>query len=166
VAKPKAKIPRLTFGSPSKFALSEPQWLEVQRAFGCSLDVRLRHEITVVTKQFLQFAKAESSAGLMAEAIGRAQRFRKLAFSLFDTIDDPSIPPATGNYVDDLIALSGGRKHATALYDELRWFVKACDLALREMASTAGQTNWPDGWSWQIWVRQLSAIAVKHGPAS
>jgi hypothetical protein len=56
MARPKAKIPRLTFGPPIKFVLNEQQWLEVEHAFQCHLDEQVRQEIAAATEQFLRVA--------------------------------------------------------------------------------------------------------------
>jgi hypothetical protein len=163
MARPKAKIPRLTFGPPVRFVLNEQQWLEVEHAFECHLNEQVRQEIAGATAQFLRFAEAESNVGLMAEAMGRATQVRTCASSLLEIIDDISMPAGTRNYVDDLIALGGGRRDLNPFRVELQWFVQACDSALGDMALISDQTNWPDGWSWQIWVRQLTEIAGEYG---
>jgi hypothetical protein len=86
MARPKPKIPRINFAE-IKFDLDDQQWREVEDAFGRTLDTQTGQEIATATGQFLQFAQAEKNTGSMADAIGRAERFRKYGFSLLDMID-------------------------------------------------------------------------------
>jgi hypothetical protein len=76
VAKPKNKIPRITFAAPIAFALADEEWNEIEKAFDRVLDTQTRQEILNVTREFLQFAEAETKTGLMSDAVRRTERQR------------------------------------------------------------------------------------------
>jgi hypothetical protein len=158
VAKPKRKIPRIQFGAPSQFFLDLGQWVEIEQAFGCCLKEQARQEILAVTKQFLQFAEAESNTGLIDDAVEHVKRLRKHGHSLLCALDDTSMPPATLGYVRDQLLAAD----LNVLSAELRWVVRGCDTALREMAELSDHRFWPDRFAWQNWIKQLTAIAEHH----
>src|ERR1700719_4305311 len=94
----------------------------------------------------------------MSDAVGRAKRLREHARSLLRILDDTSGSPVTRNYVDEQIAAAD----LNVLSAELKWLVKACDMALDQMADISRHRFWPDGFAWQIWIRQLTEIAAYH----
>jgi hypothetical protein len=162
VPKPKKKIPRITFAAPIPFALTGEQWSEIEKPLGCVLDTQTRQEILNVTGEFLQFAEAESKTGLMDDAVKRTKRHRKLALSLVKSLYDTPELPVLQDYVDETIAVSGGRRNLKRLSAELEWFVNACSAALERMASTSSHHFWPDGFAWQVWIKNLTQIAESH----
>jgi hypothetical protein len=162
VAKPKPKIPLITLAAPRPFALDERKWIQIERAFGRCLDGQTRQEILVVTMQFLRFAEAESNTGLMSDAVGRVRLLRKHARSLLRIVDDTSGLQITQKYVDEQIAAAGGRRNFKVFSAELAWFAEACDMALSQMNNLSRHRFWPDGGSWQNWIRQLTEIAKRH----
>jgi hypothetical protein len=142
--------------------LTDKQWSEIEKPFGCVLAPQTRQEILNVTVEFLQFAEAESKTGLMDDAVERTERHRRLALSLLQSLDDTSELPVLQDYVDEEIAVSGGRSNLNDLAAELRWLVEACSVALEQMASTSRHHFWPDGFVFEGWIRRLTDIAKRH----
>jgi hypothetical protein len=73
-----------------------------------------------------------------------------------------SFPSRLGATLTIKLRFPGGRKDAKAFYDELEWFVKACDAALSEMTDISQHRFWPDGFAWQNWIRDLTRIVEAH----
>jgi hypothetical protein len=164
VSRPKAKLPRLTLGAPSEFALDDQQWREIEAAFGYGLDVEVRREITDITNQFLRFDEAEASTGHMEDAVRRTRQLCKDAISLLGTLSDTSqYSDIVCDYVDDTIAVAGGQNDLQNFTAQIIWFVKACTGALDEMEEMSRQSYWPGGRSWQDWIAGLTKIAKSHG---
>jgi hypothetical protein len=77
-------------------------------------------------------------------------------------IDTTPTTLITRQYVDDEIAFHGERIDLVSFYEELLWFVKACDKALGEMREMSRRRFWRDGLAWQNWIKQLTKIAEVH----
>jgi hypothetical protein len=178
----KGKIPRITFGAVQPVNLSAEEWQKIESAYGHSLSNEVRAQITVATNQFLQLALAESTTGSMSDALRRATRMRKCAQSLIAAIEHRSTGDVVRNYVDDELALSyarlngeklskllgirsaplAARKYVSEIDADLKRFVDACDLALREFNFASQYDYWPGGGAWEVWIRQLSNLLRAH----
>jgi hypothetical protein len=87
---------------------------------------------------------------------------RKHALSVLKSLNDTRKLPVLRDYVDEEIAVSGGRNNLNCLSAELKWFVDACNVALDRMASISSHHFWPGGFAWQSWIKKLTQIAENH----
>jgi hypothetical protein len=157
VAKPKAKIPRISIGVSTHVEIAEAQWKRIESDYGHTLDDQIRAKIIAATNKFVRFAEAESNAGLLSDAIGRVASCRKHASSLLETFKTST---KTSAYADDLVQL---KINLAIFRDDLTKFVEACSFALDEMGFSSQFTYWPDGWAWEVWIRELIATMEQAG---
>jgi hypothetical protein len=173
MSKPRGKIPRITFRAPRPVSLTDADWERVEAAYGQPVPREIRAQIKKATNQFLQFAEAENT-GSINDAIKRASRLQKCARSLIAAINERAVGDQVREYVEDELArsfatlnsdprLAAPGEYARKIYAELCGFVNACDLALRRLHSTSKFNYWQDGWAWQVWIRQLTDMLLKHG---
>jgi hypothetical protein len=163
VAPKKKKIPRAVVVK-IKFVLADEDWIEIEKPPGRVLSTQTRQEILDATSEYLSFAEAESETGLMGDAIKHTERHRRLALALVESLylTPERLTQEMQDYIYETIAVSGGRENLKCLFAELNWFVKACNGALEEMASTSSHHFWPDGFAWEGWIRKLTDIAERH----
>src|SRR5437588_2783693 len=98
MAKPKSKIPYISFKPRDPHEMSSSQWHRIEQAYGHSLDSRGRKEIGDATNDFLYWIQGETDQGLMSDAIKQVERIGKNARSLLSAINDDSIPLGTRDY--------------------------------------------------------------------
>jgi hypothetical protein len=158
MSKPRAKIPRIRipYNLPD-FELSAQEWQGVESAYGCALHSQTRHAITLETNRFLRSVAAENT-GSMSDALLRASRLRDFARATRDIIEERPTFDITRQFVDDEIALFGGKNCVRDGSDKLMEFAKACDQALQSMQEYAKNFYWQDGWSWDEWILILTQI--------
>jgi hypothetical protein len=165
--KTKGKIPRVTFPAVQPFDLSDENWKAIEEAYGHPISPEVRAQIEIVTAQFLQFAVAEDT-GSMENAVQRVTRLRNCALSLIEAINARAITDVTRDYVDDALGLNYARlnsdkplaaqNYIQEIYADLKRFVSACDLTLKEFDHVSQNDYWPTGGAWEVWIRQLTDI--------
>jgi hypothetical protein len=100
----------------------------------------------------------------MEDAIKRTRQLGKDVTSLLATMCDRKCQcnAITLNYVDETIAVSGGQKDLLDFTAQIIWFERACIAALDQMEEMSPHHFWPDGFAWQMWIKNLTKVAENH----
>ena len=169
MGRPSRKLPISgAVGSSPELSLSDPDWKQVEIAYGQALPAAVRQSIVDTTNKYLEWEIFERNASALKPAVDRVEAIKTASDNLRTKLS--SAGGVGGAFAQSLIKEHFHSDHLRmesydqlfhALGDVMSSLSLACQTALSEMNDEDAKA-FREGASWDDWIRALTNIAEEH----